>query len=418
MKTFDTTVLANLAKLLEFCNENPDVCSAVQPTKNENPKTPDFATFSQETLFGRPDVWTVSLAAPAASGNTDICAVPGPVPEPDAPSPQKPRRGRVVESRVETWTVPKKIPGERLGRWEVVPTRTDLSAPETKILVDTWTYENGETRDRILAIENPQGVYIHKYRDDLYKVVLTELPVTPKNKSDGSAAEKPEDGRWFSNLARARVSIEEYALCNDWRYFVTLTIDGEKLDRTDLEAFRKKLMQMIRNLRRNYDDAQIDFLLVPELHPKILKKEGRVEWHMHGLMNIPEQFLVPFENRRIYGKDKNKFPPRYIRNEILKRNPIYHWKQYDASFGNNVIQPIINRDASARYLMKYVSKEQATTAEHLESGQHLYFVSRGLKKAEKVAPGMLGDIQGRMVRDFTKHCETCLIQWYILKDNL
>lgn len=265
---------------------------------------------------------------------------------------------------------------------------------------------------QVLEIQNPGAVYVHKYRDDLYKVVTAVEPPDFTPADDDNKKSKPDDVRWYSNLARARIAIEEYALCNDWRYFVTLTIDGEKLSRDDLEAFRKKLNQMIRNLRRN-SDADFSFLLVPELHPTQLKK-GAVAWHMHGLMNLPEQFLELFENRPIYGKNRDQFPPRYIRVKIRNGIPLYHWKHYDRAFGYNIAEPVKNRDASARYLMKYVSKEQSTTAQHLNKGQHLYFVSRGLKKAEKVAPELLAEVQGHAKETFTKHCETCVVTWYYL----
>lgn len=290
-----------------------------------------------------------------------------------------------------------------------------------------WEADDGEVKSRgqVLAVKNPKYVVVKRYRPNLYKV--TEFPDIPEvltlgGDVDGLPPKKrkvrneiPDDERWITNLIRAKNMIEEYALCNDWNYFATLTIDGDKLSRADLETFRGKLTKMIRNLRQN-DGAEIRYLLVPELHPTALK-DGRTEWHLHGLLEIPESYLVPFENRRIYGKDGKRFPPRYIREKILKGEPIYYWKQYAKSFGYSVLEPVRNIDASARYLMKYVAKGQKETAQHLEKGQNLYYHSTGLKKAEKIAPDLAQQIRGRAVDGFDKFCETCVVHWYTLPDN-
>ena len=153
--------------------------------------------------------------------------------------------------------------------------------------------------------------------------------------------------------------------------------------------------------------------MLKKFHPQSLKK-GVESWHMHGLINVPMQFLEAFVNRPIYGKDKDRLPPRYIRVKLQNGDALYHWRQYDRAFGYNILESVRNRDASARYLMKYISKEQSTTAQHLQKGQHLYFVSRGLKKSEKIAPERLADIQAQAKDTFTKHCETCVVTWYYL----
>lgn len=290
-----------------------------------------------------------------------------------------------------------------------------------------WEADTGEQRTRfqILNVKNPKYVVVKRYRPNLYKV--TEFPDVPDvmligGDVSGMPPKKkkvretiPDDERWIPNLIRAKNMIEEYALCNDWDYFATLTIDADKLARSDLENFRKKLAQMIRDLRRN-DGADIEYLLVPELHPVALK-DGRTEWHLHGLLKIPEKYLVPFENRRIYGKDGNKFPPKYIREKIYKQEPVFWWRQFANSFGYSILEPVRNVDASARYLMKYVAKGQKETAQHLEKGQNLYYHSTGLKKAEKVAPDLVAQIRRRAVNGFDKFCETCVVHWYTLPDD-
>lgn len=284
---------------------------------------------------------------------------------------------------------------------------------KTTVVIRKCWYDDGSVKEFILGIENPGAVYVRKYRDNLYKVVSFILPLSPRFEEGENEKGSMEDGERFqSNLSRARTAIEEYGLCNSWKWFVTLTLDADKKDRSDLEAFRKKLNQMIRDLRRNTGE-NVDFLLVPELHPTALE-DGRVEWHMHGLMNIPESWLELFVDRAIYGAEKNKRPPLYIQKLLRKGVKVYHWRQYDKSFGGNIVESVLNPDRAVRYLLKYVSKEQAATAAHLEKGQHLYFVSRGLKKSEKVDAQCLPNIARRSKKEFVKPAEFCLVRWISL----
>ena len=95
-------------------------------------------------------------------------------------------------------------------------------------------------------------------------------------------------GKLLNNLARARTKIFEYAICNNFEYFVTLTLNSDR-DRHDLGGYIKDLGQMIRNYRRLYD-VNIQYLLIPEQHA-----DGA--WHMHGLLlGLPESHLRKNEN--------------------------------------------------------------------------------------------------------------------------
>lgn len=81
--------------------------------------------------------------------------------------------------------------------------------------------------------------------------------------------------------------IFELALCNDWEWFVTLTLNPEYHDRKDLKSYKKKLLTWIKNYNRT-QKTNIKYLLIPENH-----QDG--SWHMHGLMmGIPEEHLREF----------------------------------------------------------------------------------------------------------------------------
>lgn len=75
--------------------------------------------------------------------------------------------------------------------------------------------------------------------------------------------------------SRARANVRRLALCNEFRWFVTLTIDPAKIDSFDDQAVIRRLNQWLSNhVRRN----GLVYVLVPERH-----KSGRI--HFHGFFN-------------------------------------------------------------------------------------------------------------------------------------
>lgn len=82
----------------------------------------------------------------------------------------------------------------------------------------------------------------------------------------------PDMGR---SMRRARAQLRRLALANDFRWFVTLTLDPAKIDRFDPKVVAKKLGQWADNMVRRHG---LKYILVPELH-----KKGGI--HFHGFFN-------------------------------------------------------------------------------------------------------------------------------------
>lgn len=187
------------------------------------------------------------------------------------------------------------------------------------------------------------------------KVKLTRLyQVKESGWEDSDEPKKREivnETKQKRHLMRARETVFEYAYCNEWDWFFTGTIDGKKLDRSDLGEFEKKLTQMIRNERRKGYDIQ--YVIIPELH-------GDMEnWHCHGLIKG-----LPFECLTHYKDDK------------------YNWDKYTAMFGFNSLEPIRNHEAVSKYLTKYITKTFNQNKGVSEVGKRLYLNSTGLQKGE------------------------------------
>lgn len=175
------------------------------------------------------------------------------------------------------------------------------------------------------------------------------------------------------NLSRAKSKIFELALCNDWEWFVTLTLNPQKFDRTDLRTYKTKLSTFIKNYNRIHN-TNIKYLLIPELH-----RDG-VSYHIHGLMmGLPTEHLHEFtENEKL---------PIKILIEIAHGHKLYSWPAYAKAFGYISISKIKNIESVSKYITKYITKDMFSTK--IALNDHVYYCSKGLKRAETIYQGPL-----------------------------
>lgn len=93
---------------------------------------------------------------------------------------------------------------------------------------------------------------------------------TPKRDKAVAAAEDLE-----RSMRRARAKVRRLALSNDFRWFVTLTLDPARIDRYDAGEVVRKLSQWCNNQVKR---KGLKYILVPERH-----KDGAL--HFHGFFN-------------------------------------------------------------------------------------------------------------------------------------
>lgn len=181
------------------------------------------------------------------------------------------------------------------------------------------------------------------------------------------------DEKLEDNISRARSKIFELAICNEWQYWCTFTLDPKKYDRMNLELFKKDFSRFIRNQRIKLK-SKIDYLLVPELH-----SDGK-SWHMHGFINgLPESEL------RLFNQ-KEKLPLKLLE-KINQGDLVHDWKAYRQKFGFNDLELVRNHEACSKYITKYISKELSNCVTEL--GGHLYYCSQGLQRAVEMKRGTI-----------------------------
>lgn len=104
------------------------------------------------------------------------------------------------------------------------------------------------------------------------RAIFRAEPVEPERKAARGGGGKSDVKR---AARRAKARIRALAHCADLRYFVTLTLDGGKVDRYDAREVVRRMSTWCDNQVRR---KGLVYVLVPELH-----RDGAV--HFHGLFN-------------------------------------------------------------------------------------------------------------------------------------
>lgn len=193
---------------------------------------------------------------------------------------------------------------------------------------------------------------ISVYRDDFFRVVKMCVAPSVHVPSD---EHKEYDFKLDNALCRARLVVREYALCNNWEWFGTLTFSKLKVgSRYDLETLCRVLMQWLQNMRKRYY-PKLKYLLVPEEH-----QDGA--WHFHGFFS---------------GISVSPLPP-FAPLDLLQEGYL-EWTDYRLRFGWCSFAPVRSPEGSAFYVTKYITKSLANSAKL--KGVHTHYQSRGLQRA-------------------------------------
>ena len=170
---------------------------------------------------------------------------------------------------------------------------------------------------------------------------------TPRrnHKKDTPSAEDIDRSR-----RRAAAKCREYALCNDFDYFVTLTLDPKKIDRYSISEAVKRLRVWLDNrVRRN----GLKYILVPELH-----KDGAV--HFHGFFNACGCHYVDSGTLKVPGAKAPRRRPACAKAcaKLLENGAQIVYNISDWSLGFSTAIPLYGeRAAAVNYAVKYITKQ-------------------------------------------------------------
>lgn len=124
-------------------------------------------------------------------------------------------------------------------------------------------YPNGTQKLTVFSrgVFNPDGY-----------ALFDTLEEKPKRERSSSSVLRSD------NVRRSKDKIFDIALANsdNWKYFITLTLDPDVIDRTDPKIISLKLKQWLNNAVKR---KNLVYLIIPEYH-----KDGK-SIHFHGLIN-------------------------------------------------------------------------------------------------------------------------------------
>ena len=194
--------------------------------------------------------------------------------------------------------------------------------------------------DKINALRLYDENYTRKYK-------LLSLELRARNQYD-----------YNRSARRARQTLYDICKCNDFSYFVTLTFDGNKINRMNDNATKRKYSQWANDVKKQFPNMY--YVTVPEYH-----KKGGLHFHiLIGGITLDELKATPALNKR--GKQIHK-----------KGKAIWNigaWKK-----GFSTLSIIGNGEATKHYICKYITKQHA---DDRFFNKRRYYVSRNIERPE------------------------------------
>ena len=177
-----------------------------------------------------------------------------------------------------------------------------------------------------------------------------------RSDSNAGLAKLPE------SLRRSRRKLAEYVICNDFELFLTVTGDGGKVNRYDLDWVSRKLTRWLRDYRTKHE-LDLKYIVIPERH-------ADDAWHAHILLSgLPKEHLTPLADS--CPGDAN----------AIGSEP-HCWDACADKFGGAMVFGVFDAERLAGYLTKYWYDENEKRNDAL--GKRLYYPSHGLKHRELV----------------------------------
>lgn len=165
-----------------------------------------------------------------------------------------------------------------------------------------------------------------------------------------------------NSVARTKKTIYDLARSCEWEYFITLTFDGSKIDRTNFKQCMAKVRVWLQNQRRDYA-PDLKFIMVPELH------WDNVSWHCHGLLANVENMQFSDSGKVAVGKKA------YDRKGLYKDFPaIYNMSGWSLGWSTAIKIHDNEGHKTEQYITKYITKQSCILAK----GCHRYYASKNL----------------------------------------
>lgn len=178
------------------------------------------------------------------------------------------------------------------------------------------------------------------FKEKGYEPIKEKTEKTPKYKNPDNEARE-------DSIRRAKTRIDDIVRLNDFMWFVTLTIDPDKLDSKNINEVREKVTNFLSNAKKR---KGLRYILVAEFH-----KSGAI--HLHGFIN-DSLTMIDSGTVKVQGISK----PMKIETARRKHIPpeacqtVYNVKDWRYGFSTAYIVSD-DRARLSSYFTKYITKD-------------------------------------------------------------
>lgn len=190
----------------------------------------------------------------------------------------------------------------------------------------------------------------------------------PERANGGEAADEAQPGgRKAENVQRAvrraKQNLRDLALCNGMKYFITLTLNGDQIDRHDMAAITRKVNAWCSN--RVQRDG-LAYILVPERH-----QDGAI--HFHGFMNDAAEVVDSGTISRPGSKRPQRPRSKAQRAEWIAQGGqvVYNLPEWELGF-STAIELHGDPVRAVNYCCKYIGKAQGGEEPERIGGRWFY----------------------------------------------
>lgn len=248
------------------------------------------------------------------------------------------------------------------------------------------------TRDELQKMSSAElREYVSKFADaqkDREKQAASDAAADLAGEKDYAYdAEKIRKDNFLRASRRAKVKVRDYVMAEyDFRYFVTLTLNGVDFARDDVETATKKLTTWLNNAVQR---KGLKYILVPEYH------HDRKSIHWHGFINNALQIVesgtyVP----PCGGKPRKASTIRKMGYDLDECQTVYNLPEWPFGF-TTAIEMYGDRAAAANYIAKYITKEFEQAATGGPIGKRYYLHSTNLRTVCYIyGDGMYDEMDG------------------------
>lgn len=150
-------------------------------------------------------------------------------------------------------------------------------------------------------------------------------------------------------IRRAKQNLRDLALCNEMKYFVTLTLSADQIDRHDVAAITRKLNTWCSNMVQR---CGLAYILVPERH-----QDGAI--HFHGFVNDAVEVIDSGTLSLPWDKKPRKPRSKAQRSEWLEKGGkvVYNLPDWPLGF-TTAIELYGDPVAAVNYCCKYIGKSE------------------------------------------------------------